>query len=134
MGMEELEKLKAELNQLNLEYANIRNIAPEERGEFGRKLNAKKNEILAKIEKANEKLLNVNVEPLDITAPCAPNEALPDFYSTLEGSEHPLMAELDRVISIYQSMGFDVMESRQLDDEYHMFPASSYFHDAKPCT
>ncbi len=124
--MEELEKLKAELNQLNLEYANIRNIAPEERGEFGRKLNAKKNEILAKIEKANEELLNVSVEPLDITAPCAPNEVLPDFYPTLEGSEHPLMAELDRVISIYQSMGFDVMESRQLDDEYHMFDSLNF--------
>lgn len=124
--MEELEKLKAELSQLNQEYANIRNIAPEERGEFGRKLNAKKNEILAKIAKANEELQNVNVEPIDITAPCAPNESLPTFYPTLEGSEHPLMAELDRVISIYQSMGFDVMESRQLDDEYHMFDSLNF--------
>lgn len=124
--MEELEKLKAELNQLNLEYANIRNIAPEERGEFGRKLNAKKNELLKKIEKANEELLNVNVEPIDVTAPSAPNEEMPSFYPTLEGSRHPLMAELDRVISIYQSMGFDVMESRQLDDEYHMFDSLNF--------
>lgn len=124
--MEELEKLKAELAQLNQEYANIRNVAPEKRGEFGRELNAKKNDILARIAKANEELLNKNVEALDITAPCAPNEELPTFFPTLEGSRHPLMAELDRVVSIYQSMGFDVMESRQLDDEYHMFDSLNF--------
>ena len=124
--MEELEKLKIELKKLNEEYAGIRNVAPEKRGEFGRELNARKNEILAKIAKLEEEALNVAVEPLDITAPCAPNEALPSLYPTLEGSQHPLMAELDRVISIYQSMGFDVLEGRQLDDEYHMFDSLNF--------
>ena len=36
------------------------------------------------------------------------------------------MVELDRVVSIYQMMGFDVMESRQLDDEYHMFDSLNF--------
>ena len=36
------------------------------------------------------------------------------------------MTELDRVIEIYQSMGFDIVESRQLDDEYHMFDALNF--------
>ena len=124
--MQELEKLKVELKNINAEYAKIPTIAPEKRGEFGREINAKKNEILAKIAAAEEALLDTEVEPLDITAPCAPNEELPTFYDTLEGSEHPLMTELDRVVSIYQSMGFDVMESRQLDDEYHMFDSLNF--------
>ncbi len=124
--MQELEKLKVELKNINAEYAKIKDIAPEKRGEFGREINAKKNEILAKIAATEEALLETEVEPLDITAPCASNEELPTFYGTLEGSEHPLMTELDRVVSIYQSMGFDVMESRQLDDEYHMFDSLNF--------
>ena len=124
--MQELEKLKVELKNINAEYAKIKDIAPEKRGEFGREMNAKKNEILAKIAAAEEALLDAEVEPLDITAPCASNEPLPELYSTLAGSEHPLMTELDRVISIYQSMGFNVMESRQLDDEYHMFDSLNF--------
>lgn len=124
--MQELEKLKVELKNVNAEYAKIKDIAPEKRGEFGREINARKNEILARIAEAEEALLDAEVEELDITAPCAPNEKLPTFYDTLEGSEHPLMTELDRVVSIYQSMGFDVMESRQLDDEYHMFDSLNF--------
>lgn len=124
--MQELEKLKVELKNINAEYAKIKDIAPEKRGEFGREINAKKNDILARITAAEEALLDTEVKPLDITAPCAPNEELPTFYDTLEGSEHPLMTELDRVVSIYQSMGFDVMESRQLDDEYHMFDSLNF--------
>lgn len=124
--MQELEKLKVELKNINAEYAKIKEIAPEKRGEFGREINTRKNEILARIAEAEEALLDAEVEELDITAPCAPNEKLPAFYDTLEGSEHPLMTELDRVVSIYQSMGFDVMESRQLDDEYHMFDSLNF--------
>jgi phenylalanyl-tRNA synthetase alpha chain len=124
--MQELEKLKVELKNINAEYAKIKDIAPEKRGEFGREINARKNEILARIAEAEEALLDAEVEEIDVTAPCAPNEKLPTFYDTLEGSEHPLMTELDRVVSIYQSMGFDVMESRQLDDEYHMFDSLNF--------
>lgn len=124
--MQELEKLKQELKDINAEYAKIKDIAPEKRGEFGREINARKTAVLAKIAAAEEALMEAEVEPLDVTAPCAPNERLPEFYPTLEGSEHPLMTELDRVVSIYQSMGFDVMESRQLDDEYHMFDSLNF--------
>lgn len=124
--MEELEKLKLELKSLNSEYARIKEVPAEKRGEFGRELNAKKNEILTKIKEKEEELLDTEVLPLDITAPCAPNEEIPKVYSVFEGSKHPLMTELDRVVEIYQLMGFDVMESRQLDDEFHMFDSLNF--------
>lgn len=124
--MEELEKLKLELKKLNNEYSKIKDVALEKRAEFGRELNTKKNEILVKIKQAEEALLDTNVEPIDITAPCAPNEKLPELYPVCQGSKHPLMIELDRVVDIYQSMGFDVVESRQLDDEYHMFDSLNF--------
>lgn len=124
--MDELEKLKAELKRLNAEYAKIREVEPEKRGEFGRELNAKKNAILEAMRLAEELALDVEVEPIDITAPCGVNEELPTTYSAFQGSAHPLMTELDRVISIYQLMGFDVVESRQLDDEFHMFDSLNF--------
>ena len=124
--MEELEKLKLELKSLNAEYAKIKDVPPEKRGEFGRELNAKKMAILDAIRQAEEAALEMAVEPIDITAPCAPNESIPDVYSVFDVSSHPLMTELDRVIGIYQSMGFDVVESRQLDDEYHMFDSLNF--------
>ena len=124
--MDELERLKAELKRLNAEYAKIREVAPEKRGEFGRELNAKKNAILEAMREAEEATLNTAVEPIDITAPCGVNEPLPTLYSALGGSAHPLMTELDRVVSIYQLMGFDVVESRQLDDEFHMFDSLNF--------
>ncbi len=124
--MTELEELKQELKKLNTQYAKIREVPAEKRGEFGRELNAKKLAILAKIREAEEAALDVAVEAIDVTAPCGVNEPLPEFYSVLEGSSHPLMTELDRVTSIYQLMGFDVMESRQLDDEFHMFDSLNF--------
>ncbi|MBQ6461519.1 phenylalanine--tRNA ligase subunit alpha [Candidatus Saccharibacteria bacterium] len=124
--MQELEKLKLELKKLNAEYAKIKEVPAEKRGEFGRELNAKKADILERMRLAEEAMMDAEVLPLDITAPCAPNESIPETYSVFQGSKHPLMTELDRVVKIYQLMGFDVVESRQLDDEFHMFDSLNF--------
>lgn len=123
--MQDLEKLKAELKAINAESAKIRDIPAEKRAEFGKTINLKKQEILRKISEAEEALLDAAVEPIDITAPTAPNEPFPEFPKA-KGSVHPLMSELDRVVEIYQLMGFDVVEPRQLDDEYHMFDSLNF--------
>ncbi len=121
--MSELEKLKSELKNINAEYAKIREIPPEQRGEFGRTMNAKKQAILAKITELEEALESENIEPLDISAPTAPNQPIPELHL---GTKHPLMVELDRVLSIYSDMGFNVVESQQLDDEFHMFDSLNF--------
>ena len=84
--MSELEDLKQQLKQVNAEYAGIRDVPAEQRGEFGRKLNAKKQAILDKIAAAEQAALDAAVEPLDVTAPTAPGEPLPEFYAEAEGS------------------------------------------------
>lgn len=127
--MQELDKLKQELKKLNAKAAKIREIAAEKRAEFGRQLNSQKQEILARIAEAERAALDVEAEPLDVTAWSGVNEPMPQLYSTLQGSRHPLMTELDRVTDIYQSMGFDIEESRQLDDEFHMFDALNFPKD-----
>ena len=123
---EKLIELNKKLDALNQEYAKIRTIPPEERAQFGREMNAKKQDILAEIAEYKKSLLDKAVEPIDITAWSGTNEKEPELFPTLMGSVHPLMSELDRVVSIYQSMGFDVEESRQLDDEFHMFDSLNF--------
>ena len=124
--MDEIEKLKQELKQINVEASGIRDLPAEQRAEFGRKINARRQEILSKIAEVEKALLDVDVEPIDVTAWSGVNEALPEFYPAEMGSCHPWMTELDRVAEIYQLMGFDVVESRQLDDEYHMFDTLNF--------
>lgn len=118
-----IESLKQELKEINKEYSKIRDIPSEERKAFGEKINAKKQSILKQIEEAEDAIAATKIEPIDITAPCAPNKSIPGFK---QGSKHPLMTELDTVVDIYQRMGFAVLEPRQLDDEYHMFDSLNF--------
>ena len=124
--MEELQKLKTELKELNVRASKIRELPVEERAEFGRKINVEREELLGRIAEAEKKMLDAPAEPIDVTAWSGVNEKMPEFYSTELGSKHPLMTELDRVVDIYQMMGFDVVESRQLDDEFHMFDSLNF--------
>lgn len=121
--MSDIEKLRAELKALGAEYAKIKTLPPEDRGEFGRELNAKKQQLLSRIAHAEAEAESANVAPIDISAPCAINSPLPRL---LHGTKHPLMVELDHVVAIYSDMGFDVMESCQLDDEFHMFDSLNF--------
>ena len=118
--------LKSELKAINSEYAKIKEIPAEKRAEFGKQINEKKQATLAQIAEAEAAALETEVESLDITAPCGLNGNMPELLHATDGSQHPLMTELDRVIAIYQSMGFDIVESRQLDDEYHMFDSLNF--------
>ncbi len=124
--MDEIAKLKQELKQVNADAANIRNMPAEKRADFGKEINRRRQEVLARITELEKAALDATVSPIDVTAWSGINEAMPDFYSTELGSKHPLMSEIDRVVEIYQMMGFDVLESRQLDDEYHMFDSLNF--------
>lgn len=124
--MQESEKLKQELKKINKEAASIRELEKERRAEFGRMINEKRQAILNKIKQAERAALDVEAEPIDVTAWSGVNEPLPEFYSVEMGSKHPLMTELERVCGIYQLMGFNVEEARQLDDEYHMFDTLNF--------
>ena len=74
--MVELERLKQELKKVNAEYAGIRDVAAEQRAEFGRRINEKKMAILAKIAEAEKAALDAEVQAIDITAFTAPARPL----------------------------------------------------------
>lgn len=121
--MSNVEVLKAKLKALNQEYGKIKALPKDERKSFGEQLNVKKQTLMAEIAAAEAEAESAEVEPIDITAPMGVNTETPGKRG---GSKHPLMTEVFRVVDIYARMGFNVMESRQLDDEFHMFESLNF--------
>lgn len=107
-------------------YGVIATLAPEERGAFGRQVNELKNVVEAAIEKRIDELETAEVVPLDVTAPWDVNGSQPALLPTKQGTQHPLTKELDEVVSIFTRMGFEAIESRQIDDDHHMFGALNF--------
>lgn len=116
------EILKApELKEL---LASIKDIAPEQRREFGQAVNALSQELKAKVTGELDKA--VELPPIDITAPMDVNAEIPQLLASESGSIHPLMQEAAKLSDIFQRMGFAVEESREIDDQYHMFESLNF--------
>jgi phenylalanyl-tRNA synthetase alpha chain len=101
----------------------------EKKAAYGQKLNALKAELEKLVQDLENEKLNVEVKAIDITAPWAPNTevlARPSPLTANKGSKHPLMTEQERVIKIFNLMGFSAIESRQLDSDYNMFGALNF--------
>ena len=121
--MSKLEDLKLELKSLGSKYAKIKTLPASERKAFGEELNSKKSALLAEIAALESAAESENLEPVDLSAPFAANAEPPHRP---QGTKHPLTTELDRVAEIYRLMGFNIIESRQLDDEFHMFESLNF--------
>lgn len=121
------EVLKAtEIREL---YGVIGSLPPEERGAFGKQVNELKIAVEAAIEAREDELESAEVMPLDITAPWEANGEKPQLLPTENGTQHPLTKELEAVVDIFTRMGFEAIESRQIDDDHHMFGALNFPKD-----
>ena len=121
--MSRLDTLKLELKNLGHEYAKIKSLPESERKTFGENLNTKKATLLAEIKSIEMSAQSKELPIIDLTAPFASNSNRPSYP---QGTKHPLTTELDRISNIYRGMGFNVIESRQLDDEFHMFDSLNF--------
>jgi len=118
--------------ELKALYDRIKMLPVADRKAFGQEVNALRSEL----EKAaNSKQSTVDsVEPIDITAPWDVNTKSDKKPKTLVsnfGSIHPLMTELATILDIYYRMGFTAVQSREIDDDFHMF-ASLNFPEGHP--
>lgn len=110
----------------------LKSLPEAERASFGKQLNALREElqsILRSHQDVSEKL-----PPIDITAPYAANTLRSDrprLLPSITGSQHPLMTELSIVLDIFYRMGFNAVESPEIDDDFHMF-GSLNFPDGHP--
>jgi len=116
--------LKAdEIKQL---YTVIPTLDPSERGAYGKSVNELKVALEAAVAVRESELEDSTIQPLDITAPWDVNAQLPNLLPTENGTQHPLTKELENVIDIFTRMGFEAIESRQIDDDHHMFGALNF--------
>ena len=105
-------------------FGIIPSLEPHERSTFGQGVNALSAELKAMVEAeaGNESV----APPIDVTAPFDVNAALPQLLPSEDGTIHPLMTEIARLSDIFQRMGFVVEESREIDDQYHMFESLNF--------
>lgn len=107
-------------------YSHIGSLPPEARGAFGKQVNELKQALEQAIEAREQALESADVQPLDITAPWDGQTPRPTLLPTEQGTRHPLTKELETVVDIFTRMGFEAIESRQIDDDFHMFGALNF--------
>lgn len=110
-------------------FQNIKDIEISQRKEYGEQLNQLKNDLEETILQKNSDITNEkSTKSIDPTAPFDINtvsDKRPHILD-LKGSSHPLMQELEVILDIFKRMGFDILESRQLDDDFHMFESLNF--------
>jgi phenylalanyl-tRNA synthetase alpha chain len=107
-------------------YSDMKSMAGDDKIAYGKSVNKIKAELQEAILVKENTLLNIPLSPIDITAPWQDNGSRPELLDSEFGSQHPLTKELEKVIGIFTRMGFEAIESRQIDDDYHMFEALNF--------
>jgi len=105
-------------------FSVIPTLEPHERAGFGQSVNALSNELKAMVD--SESVAVKELRSIDVTAPFDSNAPKPAFIPSEQGSIHPLMAEISRLSEIFSRMGFVIEQSREIDDQYHMFEALNF--------
>lgn len=107
-------------------YEQIKSLPPVERGPFGKQINELKQAIEQAIDARLEELEKVDLKPIDVTAPMDVNSPKPELLLSEQGTIHPLSAEIERISEIFNRMGFVTEESREIDDQFHMFESLNF--------
>ena len=121
-GAEEVEQFRLRFlgakNILKPLMGEIRNVPNEQKREFGQLINTAKEraelkyEVLRRDQEAAAE--NAQAAHIDLTAPGEPLDA---------GSRHPVAITLNRIVSIFERIGFVVAEEREIEDDWHNFTA-----------
>lgn len=105
-------------------FDQIKTLPDEQKAAYGQAVNVLRQELeTALAAKGDETEV---LPPIDVTAPFDVNAPSPNLLLTEQGSVHPLMHELETVLDIFYRMGFNAVESREIDDDYHMFGALNF--------
>lgn len=113
--------------ELKALYAELKSMPAEKRADFGKEINELKAELTALVLDLEPTISAQS--PIDITAPFdinVPAEKRPRLLPSETGGKHPLMTELELFLNIFYRMGFTAIESRELDDDWHMFTSLNF--------
>ena len=96
----------------------IRNIANEQKKAYGQAINEVKQKAEAKFQELKSKLDNQSESSsaldLDLSAPVIPDGI---------GARHPIAITQNRIIQIFNKIGYAVSEDREIEDDWHNFTA-----------
>ncbi|MES3629263.1 MAG: phenylalanine--tRNA ligase subunit alpha [Longimonas sp.] len=102
-------------------FGQIGEQPPEERPDFGRRLNALKTDAQAKLDAAHERLAQEasgdTGTDLDLTLPGRRQH---------QGSLHPLTQTLEEILHILERMGFATYEGPEVETDWHNFAALNF--------
>ena len=112
--------------ELKALYAEIPLLPDDQRAGFGQEINSLRAELQKLVSEHQE--VAYELPPIDVTAPFDVNvgQYKPRLLPSETGSKHPLMTEMDTILGIFYRMGFSAVESRQIDDDYHMFETLNF--------
>ncbi len=110
-------------------FAEFKNLSVEEKKEYGKTLNLLKKQIEEFIDTKKQELLQnkiaeqENRKDIDLTAPFNANATRKPEFLKEEANKHPITVEIQRFLDVFKRMGFDVIEGRELDNDYYNFEA-----------
>lgn len=113
-------------------YGQIKSVDEAERAAFGQAINELKTKLEQAIADKESAAASADLPPIDVTAPFDVNvsaDKKPQHLPAEQGSVHPLNQELNKILDIFARMGFSAIESRQIDDDYHMFGSLNFPED-----
>lgn len=108
---------KGVMNEL---FAAFKEVAPEQRKEFGKRLNELKTQALDKIEELKSGLANETssaASGLDLTRSAEP---------VALGARHPVSLVKNRIIEIFSRIGFTLSDGPEIEDDWHNFSALNF--------
>ncbi len=108
---------KGEVTQL---FDEFRNVLPEQKKEFGQRLNALKNAVQERIDSLRESLADSaagSASSFDLTKPGDKMDL---------GARHPISITREEIISIFKKFGYSVAEGPEIEDDWHVFGALNF--------
>ena len=112
--------------ELKALYEHIKTLPSDERGSFGKRVNELNQALELAVSARQAELEKVDLPPIDVTAPMDINTDIPPLLPSDQGTIHPLSAEIERISGIFNRMGYCVEESREIDDQFHMFESLNF--------
>ena len=110
---------KGEISEL---FSEFRSVPPEQKREFGQRLNELKTLATDKINTLRDsfKTKEKETHKIDITRPAMPDEI---------GTRHPISLVRKEIIDIFSRLGFTLSEGPEVEDDWHVFSALNFAAD-----
>ncbi|MEW7289417.1 phenylalanine--tRNA ligase subunit alpha [Aquimarina sp. 2304DJ70-9] len=120
-------KFSGKKGLINEFFAEFRNVANDQKKEFGQAINTLKVAAEEKVKSLKEELESNEEEKGaygDLTRPAEPIEL---------GSRHPISLVKNQIIDIFSRIGFNVSEGPEIEDDWHNFTALNLpeYHPAR---